>query len=102
MNIESKVERLFHDEANICVTCTDRPWYNNAWGSNVTTHGIEVHNQDLEYVTSELTRLGISFKVREARFVNTKGCWTHKSYKFLEIPDHEKAYRTILEGCDAS
>ena len=98
MSTIESMERLFHDEANICVTCTDRPWYNNAWGSPVTTYGIEVHNQDVEYVTSELTRLGIIFNVREARFININGCMTHKSFKFLEIPNHQKAYGIIAEG----
>lgn len=96
--IESKVEKLFHDKDNICVTCTDRPWYNNAWGSNVTVYGIEVHKQDAECVISELKRLGIIFIVREARFININGCMTHKSFKFLEIPNHQKAYGIIAEG----
>lgn len=100
-NIESKVEHLFY-EKNICVNCTDRPWYNNAWGSPVTVYGIEVHKSDAETVISELTRLNIDFIVREAKFVNTKGYWTHKSFKFLEIPNHEKAYSTILEGCGSA
>ncbi|MBR0271433.1 MAG: hypothetical protein IJQ68_05505 [Methanobrevibacter sp.] len=98
--IESKVEHLFY-EKDICVNCTDRPWYNNAWGSNITTYGIEVHKTDAEYVMSVLTRLGIDFKVRDARFVNSKGCWTHKSFKFLEIPNHEKAY-SIIAGCGSA
>lgn len=97
--VESKVERLFH-EKDILVTCTDRPWYNNSWGSPVTTYGIEVHNLDVEHVIMVLNRLGITFNVRDARFINTKGCWTHKSFKFLEIPEHEKAY-SIIAGCDA-
>jgi len=99
--VESKVERLFH-EKDILVTCTDRPWYNNPFGSDVTLYGIEVHKSDAETVISELTRLGIVFKVREAKFVNTNGCWTHKSFKFLEIPNHKEAYKVIVEGCDAS
>lgn len=100
-NMASKVEHLFY-EKNICVTCTDRPYYNNAWGSPVTVYGIEVHKSDAEYVMDELTRLNIDFIVREAKFVNTKGCWTHKSFKFLEIPNHKEAYKVIVEGCDAS
>ncbi len=97
--VESQVENLFYKK-DICVNCTDRPWYNNPFGSDVTLYGIEVHKSDAETVISELTRLGIVFKVREAKFVNTKGCWTHKSFKFLEIPNHKEAY-SIIAGCDA-
>lgn len=99
MNVESKVERLFY-EKDIQVNCTDRPWYNNAWGSPVTVYGIEVHKRDVEYVISELKRLGIIFNVRDARYLNINSCWTHKAFKFLEIPNHEKAYG-IIAGSDA-
>lgn len=93
--VKSKVESIFH-EKDIWVNCTDRPWYNNSWGSPVTTYGIEVHQKDAAIVIAELHRLGVEFNVRDARYLNTKGCWTHKAFKFLEIPDHEKAYSKIV------
>ena len=93
--VESKVEHLFY-ERDICVNCTDRPWYNNAFGSNRTVHGIEVHKKDAQNVIELLNRLGIEFNVREAKFVNVNGCWTHKSFQFLEIPNHEKAYAKLV------
>ena len=96
---ESQVQTRFHKQ-NICVTCTDRPWYNNAWGSNRTVHGIEVHKKDLLPVMDELIRLGIEFIVRDAKYRNTKGCVTHKQFKFLEIPNHEQAYAIIAGGDD--
>ena len=99
MNVESKVEHLFY-EKDIMVNCTDRPWYNNAWGSPVTVYGIEVHKQDVEYVMSELKRLGIIFTVRDGRYLNVNCCWTHKSFQFIEIPNHKTAYG-IIAGSDA-
>ena len=95
--MESKVEQRFH-EKNIWINCTDRPWYNNAWGSNVTVYGIEVHKNDAVIVMDELARLGVDFIVRDAKFRNTKGCITHKQFKFLEIPNPQEAYRIIVGG----
>ena len=92
--MESKVEQKFHEQ-DICVNCTERPWYNNAWGSRVTVYGIEVHKSDAAVVMDELTRLGIDFTVRDAKYRNTKGCLTHKQFKFLEIPNHQEAYDII-------
>ena len=94
MNPETQVERLFYNEG-ICVSCTDRPWYNNAWGSNVTVHGIEVHKNDVAIVMDELAKLGVEFIVHDGKYRNAKGCITHKQFKFLEIPNHKKAYAII-------
>lgn len=96
--VESKVEKRFHEQ-DICINCTDRPWYNNAFGSNRTVHGIEVHKKDAHVVMDELTRLGIEFIVREAKYRNTNGCLTHKQFKFLEIPNHQEAY--VIIGGDS-
>lgn len=93
--VESKVEKRFHEQ-DICIYCTDRPWYNNAWGSEVTVHGIEVHKKDAPLVMDELTRLGIAFIVRDAKKRNSKGCFTHKQFKFLEIPNHQEAYAKLV------
>ena len=95
--VESKVERLFY-EKDICINCTDRPWYNNPWGAKTTTHGIEVHKKDAENVIKELTRLGIQYNIHEGKFINVNGCWTHKAFKFLEIPNHKKAYAMLVGG----
>ena len=92
--VESKVEKRFHEQ-DIWINCTDRPWYNNAFGSNRTVHGIEVHKKDAHVVMDELARLGIEFIVRDAKYRNTKGCFTHKQFKFLEIPNHQEAYAII-------
>lgn len=96
--VESKVEKRFHEQ-DICINCTDRPWYNNAFCSNRTVHGIEVHQKDAHVVMDELARLGIEFIVREAKYRNTNGCLTHKQFKFLEIPNHQEAY--VIIGGDS-
>lgn len=97
--VESQVQTRFHKK-DICVTCTDRPCYNNAFGSKKTVHGIEVHKNNADIVIDILDKLGIKFIVRDAKYRNTNGCWTHKSFKFLEIPNHEKAYAIIAGGDD--
>ena len=96
MSIESQVQTLFYEEG-ILVSCTDRPWYNNPTGAE-TMHGIEVHKNDVDFVSTQLTRLGVEHNILDGRFKNTKGCWSHKSFKFLELPNHKEAYKTIIEG----
>ena len=96
MSIESQVQTLFHEEG-ILVSCTDRPWYNNPAGAE-TMHGIEVHKNDVDFVSTQLTRLGVEYNILDGRFKNTKGCWSHKSFKFLELPNHKEAYKASIEG----
>ena len=95
--VESRVEQLFHAE-DIWINCTDRPWYNNAFHSDKTVYGIEVHKEDLNRVIDVLNKLGIEYRVREAKYLNVNGCWTHKQFKFLEIPNHKEAYSAIAGG----
>ena len=97
MSISSEVERLFY-EKGIYVACTDRPWYNNPFGVKKTFYGIEVHKNDVGFVADELARLGIKYNILDGRFKNTKGCWTHKSFNFIELPNHMEAYQAIVEG----
>ena len=97
MNIESKVEHLFYKEG-IQVSCTERPWYNNPFGSDKTFHGIEVHKKDVGFVADQLTRLGVAHNILDGRYRNTNGCWTHKSYNFIELPNHQEAYNAIVNG----
>lgn len=96
-SVESQVQGLFY-EKGILVTCTDRPWYNNPLGVDKTFHGIEVHKKDTGFVVDQLTRLGIQYNVLDGRYRNTKGCWTHKSFNFIELPNHVEAYQAIVEG----
>ena len=97
MNNEYKIAAMFR-EKDICVNCTERPPWNNAFRAKTTAYGIECHKRDVDYVTSQLSRLGITYIIRDARYMNTKGCIAHKQFKFLEIPEHEKAYETIIAG----
>lgn len=97
MNIESKVEYLFYKEG-IQVSCTTRPWYNNPLGVNKDFYGIEVHKKDVGFVSNLLSRLGVEYNILEGRFLNVKGSWTHKSFNFIELPNHKEAYHTIIEG----
>lgn len=94
--VEYKVAKHFYEQ-DICINCTDRPWYNNPFGSKVTVHGIEVHKNDVPVVMDELARLGVDFIVHDGKYLNAKGCLTHKQYKFLEIPNHKEAYAIIGE-----
>lgn len=97
MSIEHQVEHLFYKEG-IWVSCTDRPWYNNPFGSDKTLHGIEVHKKDVDFVSTQLHRLGVEHNVRDGKYRNTKGCWTHKAFNFIELPTHKEAYHTIVNG----
>lgn len=97
MSTKSQVEHLFY-EKGILVSCTERPWYNNPFGSDKTSYGIEVHKKEVSFVADQLARLGISFNVLDGRYRNTNGCWTHKSFNFIELPCPEEAYQAIVEG----
>lgn len=96
-SVESQVQTLFYKEG-IQVSCTDRPWYNNPFGVDKTFYGMEVHKKDTGFVADQLTRLGIQYNILDGRYKNTKGCWTHKSFNFIELPNHVEAYRAIVEG----
>lgn len=97
MCIESQVETLFYKEG-ICITCTDRPWYNNPFGSDKTFYGIEVHKKDVGFVSNELNKLGVEYNILDGKYRNVNGCWTHKAFNFIELPNHEEAYQRIVEG----
>ena len=95
--VESQVQHIFYEEG-ILVTCTDRPDYNNPFGLNKTIYGLEVHKKDVDFVAEQLTKLGINHTVRDGKFLNTKYCWTNKSFNFIEVPNHKEAYHIIVEG----
>lgn len=97
MCIEYQVHHIFYKHG-ICVRCTDRPWYNNPFGENKTFYGIEVHKKDVSFVSEELEKLGIEHNILDGKYRNVNGCWTHKAFKFIELPNPEKAYQMIVEG----
>lgn len=97
MSTTSQVEYLFY-EKGIFVACTDRPWYNNPFGSDKTVYGIEVSKKDVGFVADQLARLGIEYHIHDGRYRNTNGCWTHKSFNFIELPNHQEDYIAIAEG----
>lgn len=95
--VESQVQHLFHEEG-ICITCTDRPWYNNPFGKKETFYGIEVHKNDVSFVSDKLASLGVEYNILDGKYRNVNGCWTHKSFKFIELPNPKEAYQMIVEG----
>lgn len=96
--VESQVQTLFYKQG-ICINCTDRPWYNNPFGvKNKTFYGIEVHKKDVSFVLKELEKLGIEYNILDGKYRNVNGCWTHKAFKFIELPNPEEAYNAIIEG----
>ena len=95
--VESQVQTLFYKKG-ICIRCTDRPWYNNPFGKKETFYGIEVHKKDVSFVSDKLEKLGIEHNILDGKYMNVNGCWTHKSFNFIELPNHEEAYQRIVEG----
>lgn len=97
--IAYEVERIFHQK-EYSLICTERPWYNNPFKLNKTIYGLEVPKNEVNAVATVLDLFGIHYLVRDGKYLNTNGCWTKKSFDFIEIPNHENAYWVIYNKKD--
>lgn len=50
--------------------------------------GLEIPKKDTEFISEILNLTGIQYTVKDARFLNIWGHWTHKSFDLIVIDDN--------------
>ena len=90
--LENEIEYIFFKKYNTQVMCIKRTI------NNKEKNGIEVNKQDLKTVTKLLEKYKIPYKIHSGKYLNTRGYWTGHNLKFIEIKEHVRYYKRIIEG----
>lgn len=90
--LENEIEYIFFKNYDTQVMCIRRTI------KNKEKNGIEVNKQDLKTVTELLERYKVPYKIHSGRYLNSRGYWTGNNLKFIEIKEHVRYYKRIIEG----